>query len=189
MQNQQKFFSTNRLSKTIFFVFITFTLLFSSIAEATGNELFLHHAKRCHDYMIDNDFYYSPGVNIPLDREGNRRTDCSSYVSWIIYEYTNKEFDMSRDSAWFRKISKAILKGNTDAIPDFAEKWEVFNNPEDFRPGDILCYNGHVHIYAGVDSEGKRLVLNAGSQEALDEYLSTISERYFKKAIAAIRIW
>lgn len=76
-----------------FSIAIATLLAFSSVtALAEGNYAFLESVKECHDYIRENDFYYSRGVELPLDRKGNKRVDCSSFLSWSLYDYTMEIF-------------------------------------------------------------------------------------------------
>ncbi len=151
------------------------------------NDPFLGIALECHDYIRENGFYYSKGVELPLDREGNKRVDCSSYVSWCIYEYTGGDFNLSRDSAWFMDVAKALANDQTPDMPEITSEWDVITNHE-LEPGDIMCYNGHVHIYAGIDGDGQRYVYSAGGNEAIQDDVTIISEGYFQKSKYALRI-
>ena len=163
-------------------------ILFPVVSFAEGNAEFLKTAKKCHDYISTNDFYYSQGVALPIDRDGNRRVDCSSYVSWCLQVYTDGDFDESRDSDWFLRVAKDLVNGRIPDDPALTHTWEGVKGANNFQPGDIMCYSGHVHIYAGLSEDGERLVYNAGNDTAIDSSISAISESYFQKANYGIRI-
>lgn len=171
---------------TIFFCIVV--LLFTCNITVASASSFLTTAKKCHNYLYSNDFYYSVGVEIPLDRAGNRRVDCSSYVSWCLYEETDGAFSTSKDSDWFMQVAKDLLQEKTPDLSDITSSWKVITNSADIKPGDIMCYTGHVHIYAGKSSEGSRLVYNAGSDDAIGDAISIISESYFASCKYALRV-
>lgn len=171
---------------TMLFCIVTLLTCDISVANASS---FLTTAKKCHNYLYSNDFYYSAGVEIPLDREGNRRADCSSYVSWCLYEATDGAFSTSKDSAWFMQVAKDLARSNVADMPEITSSWKVITNSASFEPGDIMCYTGHVHIYAGKTSEGSRLVYNAGSDAAIQDAISIISESYFTSCKYALRVF
>lgn len=152
------------------------------------NDPFLGVALECHDYIRDNDFYYSRYVELPLDREGNKRVDCSSYVSWCIYEHTAGAFSETRNSEWFMDVARALDKGWTPDMSEITSEWTAITDSDDVEPGDIMCYDGHVHIYAGTDGEGRRYVYNAGGNDSINDDVTIISESYFQKSPYALRI-
>lgn len=124
----------------------------------------LTNAKEIIEYARKHNFTYgAPGRDIPDIRNG-KLLDCSSYVSWVLYESGYKEF-----------------KGHQHTSRDFLKndmKWETVKE-KDLQPGDILAYSGHVEIYAG---NGK--IYNAGSTKAIrrsdQPYKKT---RSFEKAV------
>lgn len=169
----------------VFFIVMLLATCNLPVANASS---FLSTAKKCHNYLYSNNFYYSAGVEIPLDRDGNRRVDCSSYVSWCLYEETDGAFSTSKDSDWFMQVAKDLANGNTPDLSEITSNWKAITNSAKIKPGDIMCYTGHVHIYAGLSSEGSRLVYNAGSDEAISDAISVISESYFTSCKYALRV-
>lgn len=94
----------------------------------------LEKSKQCHDYLRNNKYTYKQaGISVPIT-SSVKTVDCSSFVSWVLYEAGFTEFaGHQKTSSYFRrnpmnwqKISKANLQA-----------------------GDILVYTGHVEIYAG----------------------------------------
>lgn len=168
-------------------VIISVTCVCNVVVHAE-NDPFLGIALECHDYIRENGFYYSNGVELPLDREGNKRVDCSSYVSWCIYEYTDGKFSQSKKSAWFMSVAKALANGQTPDLAEITSRWKVITNYHELEPGDIMCYSGHVHIYAGTDGDGRRYVYNAGGNTSIRENVTIISEEYFRKSKYALRL-
>lgn len=151
------------------------------------NDPFLGVVLECHDYIRTNGFYYSKWVEIPLDREGNKRVDCSSFVSWCLYEYTGGAFAETKGSYWFMDVAIALANGWPTDLPEITSEWKAITN-HNLEPGDIMCYDGHVHVYAGTDGDGRRYVYNAGGDESIQDDVTIISESYFKKSKYAIRI-
>ena len=109
-------------------------------------------AKKCHDYIRENNFYYSSATNkeagkyvtdgistgngsIPYPN-GTNYTDCSAYVTWVLYEYGYTEFTTQKTSSWF----------NGDGPK--SKGWSVLP-ASSAQPGDILVTSGHVEIYVG----------------------------------------
>ena len=109
-------------------------------------------AKKCHDYIRENNFYYSSAANknagkyvsdgistgngsIPYPN-GTNYTDCSAYVTWVLYQYGYTEFRTQKTSSWFNGDGPA------------SKGWSVLP-ASSAQPGDILVTSGHVEIYAG----------------------------------------
>ncbi len=108
----------------------------------------IQKAKECHDYLRTHGYRYEmAGISIPI-KSNVHTVDCSSYVSWVLYEVGFSEF------AGYQKTSSVFL--------DNPWGWEKIKNTEDLQPGDILCYSGHVQIYAG---DGK--IFNCGGNESI----------------------
>lgn len=133
-----------------------------------GNASFLEVAKICHDYLAENQYFYSSqankqanryindgvsaGRNIPVQEgESIKYIDCSAYVTWVLYKYGYTELKgWQKTSSWFM----------TNCITTYPS-WKKVSITE-AQPGDILAKNGHVEIYAG---DGK--VYNCGSTSAI----------------------
>ena len=112
---------------------------------------FLQVARTCHKYFEDNKFTYSDsGSSIPYPN-GTTYTDCSAYVTWVLYEYGYTELGgHQKVSSWYSN----------------QENWKAYGwqkiNIDDIQAGDIVSMDGHVEIYAG-----DKYVLNCGSPEAI----------------------
>lgn len=118
--------------------------------------------KNCKAYYANNNFYYSiaNGVrSIPADKSipcgsyGRYYTDCSNYVSWVLYEYalangkTNMKnyFSYQRNSATFKSIGDN--NGNS-YLSVVSKKTTTANvNLSNAKPGDILVSPGHVEFF------------------------------------------
>lgn len=104
-------------------------------------------AKQCHDYLRVNGYRYAQvGVNIPIKGSG-RTIDCSSYVSWVLYEAGFTEFaGDQKTSSWFAQNPM---------------NWEKVSR-NNLQAGDIMVFTGHVQIYAG---DGK--YFNCGGNDSI----------------------
>ena len=129
-----------------------------SPSPGTGNinsGSFLEIAKQCHDYIRANSFTYANSNEIPYPN-GTTYTDCSAYVSWVIYEYGYTEFaGHQKTSGWFMGDGPASMG------------WGVYPASE-AQPGDILAKSGHVEIYAGNGTYG------AGGDEQINAEMSYV---------------
>ncbi|MCL2341514.1 MAG: hypothetical protein FWC53_00100 [Firmicutes bacterium] len=74
-----------------------------------GSGSFLEVAKKCHDYLRENNYYYSSYANVsacryiddgrsagshipkPNNTDGGTYIDCSAYVTWVLFEYGYRE--------------------------------------------------------------------------------------------------
>ncbi len=127
---------------------------------------FLAVAKRCHDYVRENGYTYGQGNNIPIDDYPERKKiDCSSYVTWVCYEYGYKDLKGGQQS--------------TDTLLGVARKygWTVKNASEAVA-GDILLKSGHTEIYAG---NGKSY--NCGGNNSIKADISNCNLGRFTYAI------
>ena len=142
--------------------------------------------KNCKAYYSNNKFYYSTAAgvrSIPADDSKpsgsyNRYyTDCSNYVSWVLYEYalannnTNmkKYFSYQRNSATFASIG---ANGGNSYLSVVSKKTSASNvNLSKAKPGDILVSPGHVEFFNSysLNSNGTVTlkVYNCGSTSAI----------------------
>lgn len=105
-------------------------------------------AKQCHDYLRLNGYKYEQaGITVPIT-SAVKTVDCSSFVSWVLYEAGFTEF------AGYQKTS-SYFKMNP-------MNWEKISK-ENLQAGDILVYEGHVQIYAG---DGK--YYNCGGKDSIE---------------------
>ena len=139
------------------------------------NTNLLEIIKACKTYYTNNNFVYSlaPGVRtIPADKSklynGNYSVDCSSYVSWVLYEYAliNGKTDMKnyfsyqRNSSTFANIG---ANGGNNYL-------EVIDSGSidlsKAKQGDILVSPGHVEFFNSYTQSGNMVnikVYNCGS--------------------------
>ena len=119
-------------------------------------------AETIHAYMEENNYTYCVYFNNDLEECSNKtqcslaktfeksktskKSCCATYVSWVLQEagYLTEE-EHSNSASGLRGI--LLNKG-----------WIKITSVADLQPGDVLCYDGHIEIYAG-DSK----VYNAGS--------------------------
>jgi len=94
----------------------------------------LEKSKQCHDYLRTNKYKYAQaGISVPIT-SAVKTVDCSSFVSWVLYEAGFTEF------AGYQKTSSYFRKNPMN--------WQKISK-ENLQAGDILVYIGHVEIYAG----------------------------------------
>ena len=128
----------------------------------TGDGDILNTAKKLMDYAREHNMKYNNNVgkNIPLDT--SHIIDCSSYVSWVLYECGYERFKgPQKSSSYF--LSNSM-------------KWQQVKESE-LQPGDILAYGGHVEIYAGNNQ-----IYSAGSDRAIQREQPYKRTRKFQKA-------
>lgn len=118
----------------------------------TGTSNIVEKAVECHRYLRTNGYYYAQaGVNIPITGSG-RTIDCSSFVSWVLYEAGYKEMEGYQQTSY------------TFAANRWG--WQEISISE-AQPGDIVIYDGHVEIVAG-DAGDRFLVYNCGGNASIN---------------------
>ena len=97
------------------------------------------------------------GLNVTFEesKAGYHNVCCATYVSWVL-----QGAGLLNGCEHGAEDLKAKLKG---------EGWQVIENPDDLKPGDILGYKNHIEIYAGQDKDDNRMLYNAGSGEWIRE--------------------
>lgn len=179
----------NVYHKTIIVILIT-VFSISPFTAVADNSSFLKVAKSCKQYLVSNNYHYCSGhYEYPMNVEKGKGIDCSGYVGWAIFEYQNGNFEC-KPSKWYLATAKKLYNGEESDSPEYTKGWMAVKGSENFQPGDILCYSKHVHIYLGLSDDEYRpySVLNAGSDKALKNLITNISENYFYKAQYAIRL-
>lgn len=96
----------------------------------------------CHRIMGANGLHYVlPGVDpnsFPVTYNGKTvtvRSDCSGYVSFVLYEYGLTQNPMLTDSA--------------NAPTELEKLGFIKVSEQDIQIGDIMVFQGHIHFYAG----------------------------------------
>lgn len=142
--------------------------------------------KNCKAYYAANNFYYSTAAgvrSIPADKSvitdtyNRYYTDCSNYVSWVLYEYalangnTNMKnyFSYQRNSTTFKNIGD---NGGNSYLSVVSKKTSTSNaNLANAKPGDILVSPGHVEFFNSytMNSDGtvNLKVYNCGSTSTI----------------------
>ena len=130
------------------------------------NEISLK-AKEIHDYMRENGYGYCTydyrcnhdgecGLDVRFEKSkvDYHNTCCATYVSWVLQETGYITAKEHKDNN---------LNGANNLIRFLEQKgWKEVNKDE-MKPGDIMCYNGHVAIYGGA---GKQY--DAGSKQMIE---------------------
>ena len=125
-------------------------------------------AKEIHDYMRENNYGYCTydnrcnhegqcGLNATFEasKTGYHNTCCATYVSWVLQEtgYLTKQEHIDN-----------YLNGANNLIRYLTQKGWKEVDKKDIKPGDILCYNGHIAIYGG-----RGMQYDAGNRELLNK--------------------
>lgn len=151
-----------------------------------GNDRILSIADTIHKWMETNNYTYcvynsnsyeecsgeAHGLNTTFEasKTGYHHSCCATFVSWVLQEGGYLEDSEHQDGAGDLK-DKLISKG-----------WQVINNVDDLKPGDVLYYSGHVEIYAGDNK-----VYNAGSGRAIRGASPAGSGRGISNMVMALR--
>lgn len=140
--------------------------------------------KNCKAYYANNNFYYSTAAgvrSIPADKStsysGKYYVDCSSYVTWALYEYAlangktsmQNYFSYQRNSATFASIGAA--GGNSYLQVIDAKNGSDYVDLSLAKPGDILVSSGHVEFFSSyTNPSGNYInikVYNCGSNTSI----------------------
>ncbi len=142
--------------------------------------------QNCKSYYAQNHFAYSianGARKIPADQsvkfgtEQKYYTDCSCYVSWVLYEYAlanqntamKNYFSYQRNSATFKTIGD---NGGNNYLSVVSKKTPYTNvSLIAAKPGDILVSNGHVEFFQSykqnADGTIQLKVYNCGSTTSI----------------------
>ena len=125
-------------------------------------------ADEIHKYMEENNYTYcvyggnsyeecgkygkAHGLNSTFEasKAGHHNTCCATYVSWVLQE------------AGYISDSEHLDGANNLRSLLLSKGFQKINAVSELQPGDILCYSGHIEIYAGDGT-----VYNAGSGNAI----------------------
>ena len=151
--------------------------------------------QNCKAYYAKNNFYYSlaNGVrSIPADQsktyDSKRYVDCSSFVTWVLYEYAKANnltdmmnyFSYQRNSATFASIG--ANRGNSYLT--------TVSSLADARAGDILVTQGHVEFLSSYTKNSNGTynikVYNCGSNASISVAGVTTSETKYPSEIKYI---
>ncbi len=150
------------------------TAVSKSNVTASSNSI-IASAKEIKKYIAENGYRYGAlGVDVK-DAKKARTIDCSSYVSWVLYNAGYSEFGG-------RQNTSVSFQANSWGFKVIDKK--------NVKPGDILVYQtsttGHVEIYAGM-SGGQVKVYNAGSNNAIKNSGTTTSYRGLSQTTKILR--
>ncbi len=154
--------------------------------------------KNCKKYYASNNFSYSlaSGVrSIPADKSknysGKYYVDCSTYVSWVLYEYANANgnssmknyFSYQRNSATFASIA---ANGGNDYL-------KVVNSLTNAQEGDILITQGHVEFLSSYTKNSNGTynikVYNCGSNSSISAPgITTSATKYASEILYILRV-
>ena len=131
--------------------------------------------------------YSNHGTVMVNGHEYKVRFDCSGLVSLALKiagltDPNNKNAD----------AFTSVTFGNgsfIDSLTDksFFSRVENHEYAKDLRLGDILCYNGHVEVYAGSANGSKPVVYNAGSTDSIQNEGATNSSHSISQLVAVYR--
>jgi len=141
-------------------------------------------------YFTEHKYYYcQSGCIVPADYTKSRRVDCSAYVSDVIYHYAKAKNWTAmmkigrKSSGYFNGIGEKLANGKQNSF------FELVRSISDMKAGDILCYNGHVEIYAGKFSGSKPKVYNCGGDSSIrSKNVITTSSKSKSKITYVLRV-
>lgn len=147
----------------------------AALGNLNANSTFLQVAAQRKNFIIENGYYYECVWRpFPLeDYPNDKRIDCSCYVSDVLYNYGKLRGDSvmmqagKMTSNAFQGVVDAINANTTSAWTGTVELTQFFGVVPSFdlvRPGDIIVYNGHVEIFAGVQN-GQNMVYSCGPDD------------------------
>ncbi len=129
-------------------------------------------AKQCHDYLRTNGYRYSMAYNksIPIDENSDKVVDCSSFVSWVLYEYGYTELAGAQQTTQ-TLYTLAVRKG-----------WTIKSGSE-AQAGDILLNpSSHTAIYAGNNQS-----YDCGSDTAIQSEIKSCNPASFQYSITVTK--
>lgn len=131
----------------------------------------LESAKQIKEYIASHGYRYGGMQTNVKDATKSRTVDCSSFVSWVLYNAGYTQFGghqqtdgTFRTNSWkFQEISKSKV-----------------------QPGDILVFAGHVEIFYSY-ANGTLKVYNAGSPDSVKVPGITVSGHNFNQIQKILR--
>ena len=131
--------------------------------------------KACKNYYANNNFVYSLAAgarSIPADKSklynGIYAVDCSSYVTWVLYEYAliNGKTDMKNYFSYQRNSTTFANIGSNGGNSYLSVVDSGTIDLSKAKPGDILVSPGHVEFFNSYTQNGNKVsikVYNCGS--------------------------
>lgn len=139
-------------------------------------------AKKIHNYMEENAYTYcvfgangyeecsggGHGLNATFEtsKTGYHHACCATFVSWVLQDAGYLDDSEHSDSA----------SGLEDVMKN--KGFQMITNEAELQAGDVLCYSGHVEIYAGDNK-----IYNAGSGNAIRNASPSNRTRRFDYAL------
>lgn len=134
-------------------------------------------AEAIHKYVRENGYRYSQaGVSLPNYR--TKTIDCSSYVTWVVL---NSGYRSSGFKEGMSQWSSSTFIRNP-------EGWQTIANISSARVGDILCYRGHVEIYAGSMNGNRPIVYNCGGNSSIAAKETSTSGHSINSLVKILRV-
>lgn len=147
------------------------------LGELEGSENIIQAAEAVHKYVRENGYRYSQrGANVPNYK--TKTIDCSSYVTWVIL---NSGYRSSSFKEGMYQWSSSTFRSNP-------EGWQEIRGIENARAGDILCYYGHVEIYAGSLNGNKPIVYNCGGNASIAAKETSTSGHTTRSIVKILRV-
>jgi hypothetical protein len=122
---------------------------------------FLETAKNCWEYIVDAGRYSYAGASVPVNNGST--VDCSSYVSWVLYEYGFEDFKGGQHTA------SQFYETDWEA----AYGWQQIDVAagedcsSELQAGDILVRYGngthHVQIIKEIEPDGTIITYDCGN--------------------------
>ena len=139
-------------------------------------------AKDLKTYIANNNFYYQQCTYSDFSRTNpknisSKKIDCSTYVSWVIYEYgVRNNISAYKDNFKTSKNSGQLLsffKNNPSYFQNLGKLSNI--STSSLKAGDIIVKDGHAEIFASYDSTRssyKYRCYNCGSDSSVDSVVS-----------------
>ena len=147
------------------------------LGELEGSSNMVQAAEAVHKYVRENGYRYAQaGVNLPNYR--TKTIDCSSYVTWVVL---NSGYRSSRFREGMSQWSSSTFIRNP-------EGWQEIRGIGNARAGDILCYAGHVEIYAGSMNGNRPIVYNCGGNASIAARETSTSGHTTNRIVKILRV-
>lgn len=147
------------------------------VGEPEGSDNMVDSAKEIHKYVRENGYSYAQaGIHLPNYK--TKTIDCSSYVTWVI-------LNTGYRSANFKE---GMYQWTSSTFTSNKEGWYVVKDIKDAKAGDIICYSGHVEIYAGSMRNNKPVVYNCGGNDSIAAKESSTSSHKTSKIKKILRV-
>ena len=131
----------------------------SNTYKNVGNAKLVQVGKECWEYVVNSGKYtYENKTNKQIPLKDGSIIDCSSFVSWILYEAGYDDFKGGQ------KTSDYFMNTNFKNLYGWTEIKVNGDCTSKVEPGDIVARSGHVTFVKSVDNSGKVLGYDCGDQ-------------------------